>query len=62
MEEKDKEIQYKNEEIQEMQYAIEYYKREFEEAVRKMEQYKVENEAIKNSKIWKLLEKIKGKK
>ena len=40
----------------------EYYKKEFEEAVKKMEKYKAENEAIKNSRWWKLREKIKGKK
>lgn len=40
----------------------EYYKKEFEEAVKRMEKYKEENEAIKNSKWWKLREKIKIKK
>ena len=57
---KDKNIQEKNEEIKEKQYEIEYYKKEFEEAVRKMEQYKKENEAIKNSRLWKLRDKIVG--
>lgn len=38
-----------------------YYKKEFDEAVRKMEQYKQELEKIKNSKWWKIREKIKRK-
>lgn len=54
------EIQSKNDEIKEKQYGIEYYKKEFNEAVRKMEQYKKENEAIKNSRFWKLRNKIVG--
>ena len=53
-------LEEKDKEIQEKQYAIEYYKKEFEEAVRKMEKYKNENEAIKQSRIWKLRNKIKG--
>ena len=40
----------------------EYYRKEFEEAVKKLEKYKAENEAIKNSRWWKLREKIKGEK
>ena len=40
----------------------EYYKKEFEEVVKKMEKYKEENETIKNSRWWKLREKIKGEK
>jgi len=58
---KDKEIQEKNEEIKEKQYAIEYYKKEFDEAVKKMEQYKRENESIKNSKLWKIRKLIASK-
>ncbi len=42
----------------------EYYQKEFEECVQKMEKYQSELEAIKNSKWWKMREKIKkdGKK
>ena len=57
---KDKEIQEKNDEIKEKQYEIEYYKKEFDEAVKKMEEYKRKNEAIKNSRFWKLRNKIVG--
>lgn len=57
---KDKEIQAKNDEIKEKQYEIEYYKKEFDEAVKKMEEYKIKNEAIKNSRFWKLRNKIVG--
>ena len=57
---KDKEIQEKNDEIKEKQYEIEYYKKEFDEVVRKMEEYKRKNEAIKNSRFWKLRNKIVG--
>lgn len=51
---KNEEIQNKNEELKEKQYAIDYYKKEFDEAIKKMEEYKRENEAIKNSKVWKI--------
>lgn len=37
-----------------------YYKKEFENAVEKLEKYKEENERIKNSRLWKLRNKIKG--
>lgn len=40
----------------------EYYEKEFEKAVSELEKYKKEVEAIKNSRWWKLREKIKGKK
>lgn len=60
IEEKYIEIKKQNEDIQEKQYAIEYYKKEFDEVVKKMEIYKQELENIKNSKWWKLREKIKG--
>ena len=46
--------------VKENESAIEYYKKEFDEVVKKMEEYKKENELIKNSKWWKLREKIKG--
>ncbi len=49
-------------EIRKKEEKMEYYKKEFEEAVKKLEKYKAENEAIKNSRWWKLREKIKGKK
>ncbi len=56
------ELRKDKEEINEKKEKIQYYKKEFEEVVKKMEKYKAENEAIKNSKWWKLREKIKGKK
>ena len=37
-----------------------YYKIEFEQVVNKMEEYRRENEAIKNSRWWKLRNKLKG--
>ena len=46
----------------EKEEELQYYKKEFEEAVKKLEKYKAENEAIKNSRWWKLRKKIKGKK
>ena len=57
---KEEELEEKNREIQNNQYAIEYYKKEFEQAVEKMEKYKAENETIKNSKWWKIREKLRG--
>ena len=36
------------------------FKKEFEQAVKEIDNYKRELEAIKNSKWWKLREKIKG--
>ena len=36
------------------------FKKEFEQAVKEIDNYKKELEAIKNSKWWKLREKIKG--
>lgn len=38
------------------------FKKEFEQAVKEIDNYKRELEAIKNSKWWKLREKIKGNK
>ena len=58
---KDEEIEENKKQIQEKEYAIGYYKKELEQAIQKMENYRAENEAIKNSKWWKLREKIKGK-
>ena len=58
---KDEEIEENKRQIQEKEYAIDYYKKELEQAIEKMENYKAENESIKNSKWWKLREKIKGK-
>ena len=59
-------VQKKNEkfkeEIEKEKEKTEYYKKEFDEVVKKLEEYKLENEAIKNSRWWKLREKIKGKK
>lgn len=68
--EKQNEIQEKNkktiedlkEKIERQNEVIEYYKGEFEEVVKKMEKYKSENERIKNSRWWKLREKIKNHK
>ena len=57
---KEEELEEKNREIQDNQYTIEYYKKEFEQAVEKMEKYKTENEIIKNSKWWKIREKLRG--
>lgn len=57
---KDEELEENKKEIQEKKYAIEYYKKELEQAIKKMENYKEENEAIKNSRWWKLREKLKG--
>ena len=53
---KDETIKKLNEEKQ----KVGYYKKEFEQAVEKMEKYKAENEAIKNSKWWKIREKLRG--
>ena len=58
---KDEEIEENKRQIQEKEYAVDYYKKELDQAIEKMENYKAENEAIKNSKWWKLREKIKGK-
>lgn len=55
IEEKDKGIIRKDEELN-------YYKKEFEQAVKKIEEYKKENESIKNSRWWKLRNRIKGEK
>lgn len=54
------ELELKESELKEKQETIEYYKKEFEQVVKKMEEYKLENEAIKSSKWWKLREKLKG--
>lgn len=43
-----------NKDIKEQEATIKYYKKEFEEAVEKLEKIKAENEAIKNSRWWKL--------
>lgn len=58
---KDEQIELRNKEIKEKQYAIEYYKKKFDEAVKKMEKYKDENELIKASKWWKLGKKLRRK-
>lgn len=50
------------EELEKEKEMTEYYKKEFDEVVKKLEECKSENEAIKNSRWWKLREKIKGKK
>lgn len=39
----------------------EFYKKEYENAIVELEKCKAEIEAIKNSRWWKLREKIKGK-
>ena len=49
-----------NKMIEREKTKTEYYKTEFEEAVNKMEKLKEENEAIKNSRWWKLRNKLKG--
>lgn len=53
-------LQNKDMEIKEQNYKIEYYKKEFDEAVKKLETYKKENEEIKNSRWWKLRNKLKN--
>lgn len=58
---KDERIQYLQEENKKEKEVSQYYKREFEEAVNKMNQYKQEIEKIKNSRWWKIREKIKIK-
>lgn len=42
----------------EQQYTIEYYKKEFNDVVKKMELYEKELESIKNSKWWKIKQKL----
>ena len=54
------EIEEKNLEIKEKELAINYFKKEFNRVVSEMEKYKEENESIKNSRWWKLRNKIKG--
>ena len=48
--------------IQEKEEETQFYKKEFETAVKKLEELKQENEMIKNSRWWKLREKILKKK
>lgn len=60
--EKYKKLEENNKNKANVEKEKEYYRKEFEEAVKKLEKYKAENEAIKNSRWWKLREKIKGKK
>ena len=43
-----------------MQEQLKYYQNELQQVVNKMEKYKQENEQIKNSKWWKIREKLKG--
>lgn len=47
-------------ELIEYKEEIDYYKKEFNNAVIELEKYKDENETIKNSRWWKLRNKIKG--
>ena len=58
---KEEELEEMKREIQNNHYEIEYYKKEYKQAVEKMEKYKAENEAIKNSRWWKIRERIRGK-
>ena len=60
--EKYKKLEENNKNKANVEKEKEYYRKEFEEAVKKLEKYKAENEAIKNSRWWKLREKIKGEK
>ena len=53
---KDETIKKLNEEKQ----KVGYYKKEFEDVVEKLEKIKKENETIKNSRWWKLRNKLKG--
>ena len=46
--------------IEKKQHEIEYYKEEFNIAVQKIEKLKIEIEAIKNSKVWKITNKLKS--
>ena len=39
---------------------VTHYKKEFEKIVKKLDEVKSENEAIKNSRWWKLRNKLKG--
>lgn len=48
------------EEILKVQEQLKYYQNELQQVVNKMEKYKQENEQIKNSKWWKIREKLKG--
>ena len=48
-----------NEEKTKKEEEIEHYKKEFEKVVKKLDEVKAENEAIKNSRWWKLRNKIK---
>lgn len=50
-----------NKELDREKQKVEYYKKEYKQAVEKMEKYKAENEAIKNSRWWKIRKIIKGK-
>ncbi len=58
---KEEELEEMKREIQNNHYEMEYYKKEYKQAVEKMEKYKAENEAIKNSRWWKIRERIRGK-
>ena len=53
------EVEQKQRKLEENELRI---KKEFEQAVKEIDNYKRELEAIKNSKWWKLREKIKGNK
>lgn len=44
--------------IKEKEDEIQFYKKEFKIAVKKMEEFEKENEMIKNSRWWKIREKI----
>lgn len=46
--------------LKEEKQKTEYYKKEFEDVVEKLEKIKKENETIKNSRWWKLRNKLKG--
>jgi len=59
---KDEEIIEKNSEIETKTKDLNYYKEEFEGCLEKMETYKQELEKIKNSRLWKIRDKIRGNK
>lgn len=56
----EKELSAKEAENKEKEYSIEYYKKEIKNIIEELEKYHNENEAIKNSRWWKLRNKIKG--
>lgn len=56
----EKKDKYINELKKELDQSNKYYQQEFKKIVQELEKYKKENEEIKNSRWWKLRNKIKG--